>query len=59
MLNLKHVEDQPRWRVAAVAYFAKMMGVFIYVEGIPFGSNRLCKIRGKENCSMAQARATR
>ena len=40
MLNLKLVEDQPHWRVAVVARFAKLMGVLIHVEGIPFGSNR-------------------
>ncbi len=40
MMNLKLVEDQPRWRVAVVAIFAKLMGVLIHVEGIPFGSNR-------------------
>lgn len=40
MLNLKLVEDQQHWRVAVVATFAKIMGVLIHVEGIPFGSNR-------------------
>jgi hypothetical protein len=40
MLNLKFIEFQPRWRVAAVALFAKLMGVLIHVEGAPFGSNR-------------------
>ena len=40
MLNLKFIESQPRWRVAVVALFAKLMGVLIHVEGIPFGSAR-------------------
>jgi hypothetical protein len=40
MLHLKYVEDQPRWRVAVVATFAKLMGVLIHVEGVPFGSSR-------------------
>ncbi len=40
MLNLQLIEDQPRWRVAVVATFAKLMGVCIHVEGIPFGSSR-------------------
>lgn len=43
MLNLKLVEDQPRWRVAVVARCAQLMGVLIHVEGIPFGSNRCWK----------------
>lgn len=40
MLNLEHIESQPRWRVAVVHYFAKLMGVCIHAEGIPFGSTR-------------------
>lgn len=40
MMNLQLVEDQPRWRVAVVVYFAKLMGVCIHVEGLPFGSIR-------------------
>lgn len=40
MMNLQLIENQPRWRVATVARFAKLMGVCIHVEGIPFGSNR-------------------
>lgn len=40
MLNLHLVEDQPRWRVWLVAWCARIIGVCIHVEGIPFGSNR-------------------
>lgn len=40
MLNLHLIERQPLWRVAVVARFAKLMGVLIHVEGIPFGSSR-------------------
>ena len=36
----RFVEWQPRWRVAIVDIFARMMGVFIRVEGIPLGSTR-------------------
>jgi len=43
MQNLKFLEDQPQWRVAVVATFAKLLGVLIHVEGIPFGSNRTRK----------------
>ena len=40
MLNLKLIERHPRWRVWVVANLAKLMGVQIHVEGIPFGSSR-------------------
>lgn len=40
MLNLHLVEDQPRWRVWLVAWCARILGVCIHVEGIPFGKNR-------------------
>lgn len=40
MMNLQLIEDQPRWRVWLVANFAKLIGVCIHVEGIPFGSSR-------------------
>lgn len=40
MMNLQLIQNQPRWRVAAVARFARLMGVCIHVEGIPFGSTR-------------------
>ena len=57
MTNLKLIEDQPRWRVTTVALFAKLMGVLIHVEGIPFGSNRTrnCKTSGAmgEACSQS------
>ena len=56
MLNLKRVESQPRWRVAVVHYFAKLMGVCIHVEGIPFGSPR--KRRAQEGERMAEAQST-
>lgn len=40
MLNLVHIEEHPRWRIAVLATAAKLMGVCIHVEGIPFGSSR-------------------
>lgn len=43
MKNLNLIETQPRWRVAIVALFAKLMGVTIHVKSIPFGSNRTQK----------------
>lgn len=43
MINLRLIEDQPRWRVALVARLAQLVGVLIHVEGIPFGSNRCRK----------------
>jgi hypothetical protein len=54
MLNLKLVENQPRWRVASVHYFAKLAGVLIHVEGIPFGSRRSYR-RTKAGEGMATA----
>lgn len=39
-MNVHLIEKQPRWRVRLVHYFAKLMGVLIHVEGIPFGSAR-------------------
>jgi hypothetical protein len=40
MVNLQLIQDQPRWRVALVATIARLVGVLIHVEGIPFGSGR-------------------
>lgn len=56
MLNLEHIEHQPRWRIAVVHYFAKLMGVCIHVEGIPFGSPR--KRRTQTGEGMAEAQST-
>lgn len=47
MMNLHFVENQPRWRVAIVARFARLIGVLIHVEGIPFGSSRNYSQRGE------------
>jgi len=60
MLNLSLIEDQPRWRVGIVALFAKLMGVCIHVEGIPFGSTRQRKPKIGEGMAQAAgaARAT-
>jgi hypothetical protein len=54
VLNLKFVEDHPRWRVALVALFAKLLGVLIHVEGIPFGSSRSRKKRPPGETAEAQ-----
>jgi hypothetical protein len=40
MTNLRLIEYAPRWRIALVAHVARLLGVRIHVEGIPFGSNR-------------------
>lgn len=53
MLNLKFVEEQPHWRVALVAYFAKLMGVMIHIEGIPFGSSRSRRMAGRDGVARA------
>lgn len=57
-MNLKFVEDQPRWRVAVVALFAKLIGVLIHVEGIPMGSNRSWKHKAGESMGAAQGQGT-
>ena len=44
MPNL-HLIDQPRWRAWLVAWFARILGVCIHVEGIPLGSNRARRIK--------------
>jgi hypothetical protein len=58
MRNLKLIEDQPRWRVAVVAYFAKLMGVLVKVEGFPFGSARKLKPRRLETSLTATGAPT-
>jgi hypothetical protein len=40
MVNLKLLEETPHWRAAAVARVAKLFGIRIHIEGIPFGSRR-------------------
>jgi hypothetical protein len=47
MMNLQLVQYQPRWRVWLVATFARIVGVLIHVEGIPFGSSRNDTQRGE------------
>jgi hypothetical protein len=49
MTNLQLIEEYPRWRVWLVALAAKMIGVVVHVEGIPFGSSRLRKSQPGEN----------
>lgn len=48
MINIKLIERQPHWRVAAVHLFAKLMGVLVHVEGFPFGSSRLNSARKED-----------
>lgn len=48
MNNLHLIGEQPRWRVAIVALLAKLMGVLIHVEGIPFGSVRTRRRKDRE-----------
>lgn len=49
MINLHLIEEQPRWRIAVVHWFAKAMGVCIHVEGIPFGSSRTRRMGQRES----------
>jgi hypothetical protein len=58
MLNLKFVEEQPKWRVAVVAYVAKIMGICIHVEGIPFGSARTRRKRAQTDEEMGAEPST-
>jgi hypothetical protein len=55
MINLNLVERQPHWRVWLVAWFSRIMGVCIHVEGIPFGSSRLRKKRTEDQAEMGAA----
>lgn len=43
MSNLQMVEGYPRWAVWFVAQVARLVGIVIHVEGIPFGAPRLRK----------------
>lgn len=52
MMNLQLIENQPRWRIWVVARFAKLMGVCIRVEGIPFGSIRTLKKTSEAQTAM-------
>lgn len=58
MSNLQYVEQQPRWRVGAVAAFARIMGVCINVEGIPFGSSRTRKPQDRHGVAGSTGPAT-
>lgn len=40
MINLKLVQDQPRWRVGLLHLIARAIGVQFKVDGWPFGSPR-------------------
>jgi hypothetical protein len=33
--------SQPAWRITLVHWFAQLIGVYIHVEGLPFGSTRI------------------
>lgn len=55
MMNLHLIERQPHWRVWVVANFAKLMGVCIHVESIPFGSIRTRKKRTQTEINMGAA----
>lgn len=55
MMNLNLIKRQPRWRVWLVAGFAKLIGVCIHVEGIPFGSIRTRKERTEAESCMGTA----
>lgn len=59
MMNLKLVEGQPHWRIWIVAWFARLMGALIHVEGIPFGSSRVYRKRRKAAGETASAREAR
>ena len=52
MMNLKLIERQPHWRVWIVAWFSRIMGVVVHVEGIPFGSSRICAKRAKNETDL-------
>ena len=52
MMNLQLIERQPHWRVWVVAWFSRIMGVCIHVEGIPFGSSRLRKRRTEAEAAL-------
>lgn len=54
MMNLQLIERQPHWRVWMVAWFSRIMGVCIHVEGIPFGSSRLRKKRTEGETTMGE-----
>jgi hypothetical protein len=43
MINLRLVENAPRWRVAVVALTARALGITVKVDGIPFGGRRCMK----------------
>lgn len=58
MMNLKLIERQPRWRVWVVAWFSRVMGVCIHVEGIPFGSIRLRKVRTQAESPLGTAQSS-
>ena len=58
MMNLKLIERQPHWRVRAVAWLSRMMGVLIHVEGIPFGSSRLCKRRPEAETALGAGKSS-
>jgi hypothetical protein len=40
MTNLNLITHTPHFRVRLVSHLARMLGILIHVEGIPFGSDR-------------------
>ena len=38
---MNHTATHARWRVLPVHLVAKLFGVLVHVEGMPFGSNRI------------------
>lgn len=38
MLNANLIEHAPAWKLRIIHYVAKLLGVLVHVEGIPFGS---------------------
>lgn len=55
MRNLQLIERQPHWRVAVIHYLARLIGVMVHVEGIPFGSNRTYRRPNAESMGAQQA----
>lgn len=51
MVNVKLIEHQPHWRVALIHIVAKIIGVAVHVEGLPFGSWRNVQRQRAVSCS--------
>jgi len=44
MINANLIDHAPAWKLAIIHFVAKVLGVLVKVEGIPFGSTRNLKI---------------